>query len=156
MAGGGGPCARHIGLPPTEAERAASRRNATKHGIRARGFRDEEERALYEDIMEEGLGDLRKQAMAMLALRVARGLAWEAKEDKLSPCTAIAFGQFMKYLPEEEAGNRGLTGLERAELVRQVHDILRENPQALVKYLPQPLREQWAKMKGDGAGTVTG
>lgn len=146
LAGAGGRCHNHAGLESTEAQRAASRRNPVTHGWLVRTFRNDDHRELYERVAgrEVGPEELRQQALAALAVRVARIVEWENQNNKTSPLTERALKQLLKALPEpppEPQTPAPSSATDHVELVRRVEAILEENPEVLVQRLPPSVQD---------------
>ncbi|MCA1813535.1 MAG: hypothetical protein LC624_06245 [Halobacteriales archaeon] len=116
LAGGGGRCSRHAGLPSTQAERDAAKRAALRHGYYLSGFLDETEREMFERICEGEVDpeELCRQTAAALYIRAMRMTFWESEDGEASPLTTQAFAELRQTL---EA--RGFGAINAKRIARQ-------------------------------------
>lgn len=106
LGGGGSRCSRHAGLPSTEAERAAAKRAALKHGYYLSGFLDEDERELFQRVCDGQVdpGDIVRQMTAALYVRAMRMTFWESEDGEPSALTTAAFAELRQALARSGYG----------------------------------------------------
>lgn len=143
LAGKGGRCYQHAGLPRTEAQNEAARRNAVKNGYFATGLSDLQPQR-YDRILE-GLGDrpgLQREMAAYAVLRAARLADWEAERGEPCPLTATAFAaaaRAVKELPQgAEQERRRIDDEELAVVVAA----LSADPEVFLKGLPPAVQDE--------------
>lgn len=138
-----GRCYHHQGLPSTEAELRASRENPLKHGYFVTGFLDEEERSLFQRVLEGDLdpGHLKRQVIAALVVRAARVTKWEAEGEPITGFATDVFAELRKALDSVSPDELRVShSWDQAEVAAQVREILREDVELTLRLLPEEVR----------------
>jgi hypothetical protein len=136
----GAKCYRHAGLEATEAQREASKANPVQHGLLVRGFLDEQERQLFEQVAS-GNADAAKQranALGMLAVRAARAHAWESEELALNELAASAIRQYWNAICAPRATSpEAKPTLDAADVHAKVQAVLQDKELLLRQFPPR-------------------
>lgn len=132
-------CYHHAEIDPTEDEQAAARSNPVQHGYFVKGFLDEDEKRVFEAVLEGHAdpGEIKQHVLAALVVRANRMMAWEANGREVSGFANEVFGELRKVL--ESISPDELTvqhSWDAAEVARQVEEVLEEDPELLVRLLP--------------------
>lgn len=137
-------CHLHVGLEPTEDQRRAQQEGGTRHGYFVQGFLDEEEKEHFREVVEgtRELGELKRHVVAALVIRANRMMRWEAEGQQVSGFTTEVFGELRKSLESMTADELKVDhSWDIAEISQQVEQVLAEDPELLLRVVPDEARE---------------
>lgn len=151
-------CYVHTGLPPTAAEQAASRRNPVVHGYFVSGFLDDEERELFQQVLDGELDPaaVKREVIAALIVRAARMTKWEAEGQQVSGFTTDVYAELRQALDSVTPDELRLQhSWDDAEVGEQVARVLAGDPCLLIRLLPEGLRAEASKALGGSTDEAT-
>jgi hypothetical protein len=137
-------CHLHVGLEPTHDQRRAQVEGGTKHGYFVQGFLDEDEKEHFRQVVEgtRELGELKRHVVAALVVRANRIMRWEAEGQQVSGFTTEVFGELRKSLEAMTADELKVDhSWDIAEVADQVEAVLAQDPQLLLRVVPDAARE---------------